>query len=156
MTDLDLMNLTAAALHERAAYIVQNAESIGVRIKREGCLESVFLAELPPRAAIREAFRLLLRAEVPVRSLTRAAISDRIDTRSTEAKPLSRWAAFPAWELQALDELLHSFGPMRSSNPDIANLGNEIAKAMAARKIERFHVPDSLDTGSTDLSKEAL
>lgn len=71
-------------------------------------------------------------------------------------RSMNRWDKFTPWELQALDELLRSFGPLRSSNPDIANLGNEIAKAMAARKIERFHVPDSLDTGSTNLSKEAL
>jgi hypothetical protein len=69
VTNLDLMHLTAEALHERAAYIVEHAKAIPVRVKLEdsGCFTNLILTELPARVAIREAFRLLLRAEVPHR-----------------------------------------------------------------------------------------
>jgi hypothetical protein len=72
MGDLhDLIELTAEALHERAAYIVDHAETIGVRHEVEPGkwidLRLTVLAQLNPRAAFREAFRLLLRAEIPHR-----------------------------------------------------------------------------------------
>jgi len=71
LPNLDLMHLTAEALHERAEYIVEYAETIGVRWEAEpGRWHNVNLAVLlqknPPRG-LREAFRLLLRAEVPHR-----------------------------------------------------------------------------------------
>jgi hypothetical protein len=69
MTKLELMHLTATTLHERAAYIVANADAIGVRIHIGGRPENLILAELPAQIAIREAFRLLLRAETPHRKL---------------------------------------------------------------------------------------
>jgi hypothetical protein len=82
VTKLDLMNLTAAALHERAAYILDNADSIPVRVKVDGRWQDLYLTELPSHLAVREAFRLLLRAPVPVRVLP--PDPDNIDKRSTE------------------------------------------------------------------------
>ena len=56
--------------------------------------------------------------------------------------PADRWDNFTPWELQAIDELFRSFGPMRDSNADIGKLAGEIVAAMQRRSIEPF--------GSTD------
>jgi hypothetical protein len=69
----DLIKLTAEALHERAAYISEYAETIGVRYEAEpGRWQNMNLAVMlqrNPHKGLREAFRLLLRAEVPHRKL---------------------------------------------------------------------------------------
>ena len=53
-------------------------------------------------------------------------------------KRTSRWDALAGWEMQALDELFQSFGPMRNYNPDVQKLALEIAAAMERRNIPRF------------------
>jgi hypothetical protein len=63
----DLITLTAEALHERAAYIVENARTIYVSVQIGERRENYPLSELRGAMAISEAFRLLLRAEVTVR-----------------------------------------------------------------------------------------
>jgi hypothetical protein len=50
-------------------------------------------------------------------------------------RPGTRWDAFTAWELQALDEFFRSFGPMRNYHADIGKLGGEIAAAVERRGI---------------------
>ncbi len=64
----DLMRLTAEALHERAAYIIEHAETIFVRYESEpGRWQNMNLAVIlqrNPHKGLSEAFRLLLRAEV--------------------------------------------------------------------------------------------
>lgn len=63
-----LEELTKQSLEQRAAYIVKYADAIGVRIQgSDGRWTDSRLADLPAGVAIREAFRVLLRAEVPVR-----------------------------------------------------------------------------------------
>jgi hypothetical protein len=63
---LDLVHITAGALRERAAYIVEHADAIHVQVRgSEGRWTTGSLADLPTGVALREAFRLLLRAEVP-------------------------------------------------------------------------------------------
>lgn len=54
-----------------------------------------------------------------------------------------RWDAFTPMELQALDELLRSFGPLRPDSPDVAKLSIEITAAMERRKIRPFAPVDS-------------
>jgi hypothetical protein len=68
-----LDELTRKALQARADYIVEHAASIYVRVKIGERWENYPVSELRGTMAITEAFRLLLRAEVPVRkiSLTR-------------------------------------------------------------------------------------
>ena len=56
--------------------------------------------------------------------------------------PANRWDNFTPWELQAMDELFRSFGPMRVSTADIGKLGDEIAAAMERRSIEPFGATD--------------
>ena len=83
-TELDLIVLTAQVLAERAAYIVEHTDSIGVRVRgSEGRWTNQFLADLPPDIAIREAFRLLLRAEVPHRKVAPAVKPRRGDSALT-------------------------------------------------------------------------
>ena len=65
----DLIHLTAQALHERAAYIADYAGQIPVRVQIDGRWHTKMLAELDAAAALREGFRLLLRAEIPHRKL---------------------------------------------------------------------------------------
>lgn len=65
----DLIALTAEALHERAAYIVEHSREIGVRVKIGERWEDYPLSELRGSMAISEAFRLLMRAEVPHRKV---------------------------------------------------------------------------------------
>jgi hypothetical protein len=62
----DLIEMTAEALHKRAAYIVEHLDSLQVRVKdRTGHkYQSVYIRQLGIRSAIREAFRLLLGSEV--------------------------------------------------------------------------------------------
>ena len=69
MTNTELIHLTAEALHERAAYIIEHRALIPVRIERDGLWQNKYLSELEPGELLREAFRLLLRAEVPYRRL---------------------------------------------------------------------------------------
>jgi hypothetical protein len=65
----DLIALTAEALHERAAYIIEHAREIGVRVRIGDRWEDYPLSELRGSMAISEALRLLLRAEVPHRKV---------------------------------------------------------------------------------------
>jgi hypothetical protein len=55
--------------------------------------------------------------------------------KQIDKQTATRWDAFTPWELQALDELLRSFGPLRNYNPDIGKIGDEIASAMRRRDI---------------------
>jgi hypothetical protein len=56
-------------LPERAAYIIEHADSIMVSVKIADKRETYALSDLRGRMAIREAFRMLIRAEVPHRVL---------------------------------------------------------------------------------------
>jgi len=76
----DLVELTAAALHERAAYIVDHADDIGVRVRFEGRWQDFTLTEIPSlKLLLSEAFRLLLRAEVPHRRIDPDAPVHQVD-----------------------------------------------------------------------------
>jgi hypothetical protein len=61
------VNWTVAALHMRASYITEHADSLYVRVKTGERMETYPLSELRGVVAIREAFRLLLRDEEPAR-----------------------------------------------------------------------------------------
>jgi hypothetical protein len=56
-----------AILNERARYIAQYADSIPVHLNLDGRWRTCVLSELPVADLLREAFRLLLRAEPPRR-----------------------------------------------------------------------------------------
>jgi hypothetical protein len=70
--NLDLVILVSRTLAERAAYIAENADAIGVRIELEGRWQNKSLSELPTAYALVEGFRLLLRAEQPHRKIETA------------------------------------------------------------------------------------
>ena len=68
-TNHELTTLISATLSERAAYIAQYADAIGVRVELEGRWQNKMLSELPTPYVLVEAFRLLLRAEQPHRKI---------------------------------------------------------------------------------------
>ena len=72
-TNHELTTLISATLNERAAYIAQYADAIGVRIELEGRWQNKMLSELPTAYALLEGFRLLLRAEQPHHKIPQAA-----------------------------------------------------------------------------------
>jgi len=89
-THHDLIALMAESLHERAAYIVEHADTIGVRVKHPYSDQwaDVRLSQLTTKSAIREAFRLLLRSETPVRKVGGRPIGEDIPpARSGDADP---------------------------------------------------------------------
>jgi hypothetical protein len=71
---------TVAALDLRAAYIVEHAAAIYVRVETVvglGRYQTYALSELHGTQAIREAFRLLLRQEMPHGKIIPGATSDQ-------------------------------------------------------------------------------
>jgi hypothetical protein len=65
----------------------------------------------------------------------------------------NRWNAFTSMELQAMDEFLRSFGPLRSHSPDIAKIGREVAAAMERRHIPPFAPVDPLPSKNRGQSR---
>jgi hypothetical protein len=65
MSDHDVVTFTAAALHERALYILEHGAAIYVREVVDGRAGTFGLFELPPSLAIAHAFRFLLRSDIP-------------------------------------------------------------------------------------------
>ncbi len=62
-------------LHERSERILENLDTIAVRVELDGRWQSKYLSDLPAPLAIAEAFRLLLQVE-PRKRADAATVED--------------------------------------------------------------------------------